>query len=140
MPTMTATQRRQQEREEFRALMARCSSREVLDTLTDKWVTLVLGALADGPQRHSGLSRKIPAASQKMLTQTLRALERDGVLLRTVTPSVPVTVEYELTPLGESMLRLVRTIARWSETHIEQIRHSRAAHDSSPAGAGASLG
>lgn len=135
MPTMTAAQRRQHRSEEFRALMARCASRDVLDTLTDKWVTLVLHALADGPQRHSALSKKIPAASQKMLTQTLRGLERDGVLFRRVTPTVPVTVEYELTPLGVSLLQLVRTIAQWSESHIEQIRRARAraSHQSIPA-------
>ncbi|WP_390623869.1 winged helix-turn-helix transcriptional regulator [Fodinicola feengrottensis] len=66
-------------------------------TLSDKWVTLVLSALADGPLRYSGISRIVAGASQKMLTQTLRKLERDGLVARSVTPSVPVRVDYELT-------------------------------------------
>src|SRR4051795_10790552 len=110
MPTMTAAQRRERERLGYNAFMAECPSRQVLGALSDKWVTLVLTALADGPQRYSQLSRRIAGVSQKMLTQTLRTLERDGLLTRTITPSVPVRVDYQLTPLGKTILPVVGAI------------------------------
>lgn len=133
MPTMTAAQRRQHRREEFLAAMTTCPSRQVLDAISDKWVTLILHALADGPLRRGDLSRAVAGATQKMLTQTLRELERDGVLTRTTIPSVPVRVEYELTQLGHDLLDLVRTIADWSEVHIAQINDARAAYDAKSA-------
>src|SRR4051794_18693869 len=129
MPTMTAAQRRERERLAYDAYMAECPSRQVLDALSDKWVTLVLTALADGPQRYSELSRRIAGVSQKMLTQTLRTLERDGLLTRTVTPSVPVRVDYQLTRLGETILPVVAAIKQWSEAHIHEIHAARAAYD-----------
>lgn len=129
MPTMTAAQRRQQERAAYNAYMASCPSRQLLDALSDKWVTLVLTALADGPRRYSELARTIAGVSQKMLTQTLRALERDGLLTRTITASVPVRVDYELTPLGHSLLPVARAIKGWAETHIEEVHGARAAYD-----------
>jgi DNA-binding HxlR family transcriptional regulator len=129
MPTMTAAQRRQREREAYNAYIAACPSRQVLDSLSDKWVTLVLNALADGPQRYSGLARRIAGVSQKMLTQTLRMLERDGLVSRTITPSVPVRVDYDLTPLGRSLLPVVHAIKDWSETHIEEIQAARTSYD-----------
>src|SRR5215207_7611891 len=104
MPTMTAAQRREQERLAFDAFLADCPSRLVLDRISDKWVTLVIASLADGPRRFSEVSRQLAGVSQKMLTQTLRTLERDGLVSRTVTPSVPVRVDYELTALGHSLL------------------------------------
>ncbi|HEX4399214.1 MAG TPA: helix-turn-helix domain-containing protein, partial [Trebonia sp.] len=94
MATMTAAQRREQERDAYNAYVAECPSRQVLDALSDKWVTLVLTALADAPRRYSELSRTIAGVSQKMLTQTLRLLERDGLVTRTLTASVPVRVDY----------------------------------------------
>src|SRR4051794_34460413 len=105
MPTMAAAQRRAAEKADYDAFLARCPSRQLLDRISDKWVTLVLAALADGPQRYSQLARTIAGVSQKMLTQTLRTLERDGLLIRTVTATVPVTVTvtYELTDLGRSL-------------------------------------
>jgi DNA-binding HxlR family transcriptional regulator len=129
MATMTASQRRGKARESYNANLAECPGHELLATLSDKWVTLVLSALADGPRRYSELSRTIAGASQKMLTQTLRKLERDGLITRTLTPSVPVRVDYELTPLGESLLPVQRAIKLWAETHIEQVHAARAAHD-----------
>jgi DNA-binding HxlR family transcriptional regulator len=129
MPTMTAAQRRERERAAYNAYVASCPSRQVLDALSDKWVTLVLTALADGPMRYSKLARTVAGVSQKMLTQTLRALERDGLLTRTITPSVPVRVDYELTPLGHSVLPVVRAIKDWAETHIEEIHNARAVYD-----------
>jgi DNA-binding HxlR family transcriptional regulator len=129
MPTMTAAQRREHERAAYNAYVAECPSRQVLDALSDKWVTLVLTALADGPRRYSELARTVAGVSQKMLTQTLRALERDGLLTRTITASVPVRVDYELTPLGNSVLPVVRAIKDWAETHIEEIHNARAVYD-----------
>ena len=128
MPTLTAAQRRERARAAYNAYVASCPSRQVLDVLSDKWVTLVLTALADGPRRYSALARTIAGVSQKMLTQTLRALERDGLLTRTVTPSVPLRVDYELTPLGRSLLPVVQAIKDWAETHIDEVHAARAAH------------
>src|SRR3954469_3131007 len=129
MPTMTAAERREVERFEYNAYIAECPTRQLVDTLGDKWVTLVLCALADGPQRYTQLARRIAGVSQKMLTQTLRTLERDGIVTRTVTPSVPVRVDYELTELGTSILPVVAAIKQWSERHIDEIHAARAAYD-----------
>ncbi|GAB3973736.1 helix-turn-helix domain-containing protein [Actinoallomurus acanthiterrae] len=129
MPTQTAAQRRAEARVAYDAYMAACPARDLLDRISDKWVTLILNALADGPQRYSDLGRTIAGVSQKMLTQTLRALERDGMVTRTVTPSVPVRVDYELTPLGVSLLPLVQAAKAWAETHIEEVHTARAAYD-----------
>jgi DNA-binding HxlR family transcriptional regulator len=128
MGTMTAAQRRERERAAYNAYVAECPSRQVLAALSDKWVTLVLTALAASPQRYSELSRTIAGVSQKMLTQTLRMLERDGLVTRTITPAVPVRVDYQLTPLGDTLLPVVRAIKDWSETHIAEVQAARAAY------------
>jgi DNA-binding HxlR family transcriptional regulator len=129
MPTLTAGQRREAARTEYDAFLAACPSRQVLDRISDKWVTLILVALADGPHRYSDLSRIIAGVSQKMLTQTLRVLERDGLVSRTMTPAVPVRVDYALTPLGESLMPAVNAIKSWAEEHIAEIEASRAGYD-----------
>ena len=129
MPTMTAAQRRERARQDYNAYVAECPSRQVLDAISDKWVTLVLTALAEGPQRYSDLARRIAGVSQKMLTQTLRRLERDGLLTRTITPAVPVRVDYELTALGETILPVVVAIKQWSEAHIGEIHAARDTYD-----------
>lgn len=134
MPTLTATQRRAAARAEYDAFLATCPSRQVLDRISDKWVTLVLVALADGPLRYSDLSRTIAGVSQKMLTQTLRTLERDGLVSRTVTADVPVRVDYALTLLGESLMPAVNAIKSWAEEHIADIEKSRATYDGRAAG------
>ena len=126
---MTAQQRRERARRAYNAYVAECPSRQVLDAISDKWVTLVLTALADGPQRYSDLSRRIAGVSQKMLTQTLRRLERDGLLTRTITPEVPVRVDYQLTSLGETILPVVAAIKQWSEAHIDEIHAARANYE-----------
>jgi len=89
----------------------------------------VLEALSDGSRRYAEVSRAVPGASQKMLTQTLRQLERDGLLARQVTPSVPVRVDYRLTELGASLLPVVRAIKGWADSHFEQIEAARASYD-----------
>jgi DNA-binding HxlR family transcriptional regulator len=120
-----------------------CPSRQLLDRIADKWVTLVLAALrGDGSHRfgadcageprsmrYSELSRLLAGISQKMLTQTLRSLERDGLVTRTVVPTVPVTVSYELTDLGPSLQQLTRGLKAWAETHMDDVLANRAAYD-----------
>jgi len=129
MPTRTAAQRRAQERARYDAYLAECPARQLLERIGDKWVSLVLNALAGGPLRHGELNRIVAGASQKMLTQTLRALERDGLVTRTVTPSVPVRVDYGLTALGRSLLPVVAAVKDWAETHIEEVHAARRAYD-----------
>jgi DNA-binding HxlR family transcriptional regulator len=129
VPTMTARQRREAARTQYDAYLAECPAREVLQRLSDKWVTLLLNALADGPRRYSDLGRTVAGISPKMLTQTLRTLERDGLVTRRVTLQVPVRVDYELTALGRDLLPLVRAIKDWAEQHIEQIHAARDAFD-----------
>jgi DNA-binding HxlR family transcriptional regulator len=92
-------------------------------------------ALAGGPLRYRDLCRIIAGVSQKMLTQTLRTLERDGLVARTLTPAVPVRVDYELTPLGQSLMPAVNAIKTWAEEHMGEIEASRAAYDSRTAAA-----
>lgn len=129
MPTMTAAARRERERVEYNAMLANCPTRQLLDVLSDKWVCLILAVLVDGPRRHSELGRAIAGVSQKMLTQTLRGLERDGLVERTVTLDVPVRVDYELTPLGQTLAPLMTAIKRWAELHMDEVvaaRHAQA--------------
>jgi DNA-binding HxlR family transcriptional regulator len=139
MVTRTAAQRRREEREDYDAFMADCPSRQLLDRLSDKWVGLILAALADGERRYSELSRKIAGVSQKMLTQTLRNLERDGILIRSITPSVPVRVDYQLTPLGQSLLPVVRAVKDWAEAHMDEVQASRGHFDAVAARPGAAV-
>ncbi len=133
MPTMTAAQKRSQAKVEYDAFLAGCPSRQLLDRISDKWVALILAALEsdDEPRsmRYSELSRRLAGVSQKMLTQTLRSLERDGLLTRTVTPTVPVTVTYELTELGLSLQQVMWGFKRWAEAHMDQVLANREAYD-----------
>jgi len=128
-PTMTAAQSRAQAKQEYDAYLAACPSRRLLDRLSDKWITLVLSALGEQDMRYSELSRRIAGVSQKMLTQTLRQLERDGLVTRTVTPSVPVQVDYAITGLGRSLLTVVHGIKEWAEEHREEVERRGAAFD-----------
>lgn len=130
MPTMTAAQRREEARVEYDAFFAACKSRQLLDRISDKWVALVLSGLADeGAMRYSALARRIAGVSQKMLTQTLRTLERDGLVTRTVTPTVPVTVDYELTDLGRSLAGLLGQVKVWAEAHMDQVAVAQEEYD-----------
>src|SRR5882757_11388839 len=129
MATTTAAQRRQEARQEYDAFMAACPSRQLLDRLSDKWVGLVISALADGERRYSEVSRRIAGVSQKMLTQTLRNLERDGILIRSITPAVPVRVSYQLTPLGKSLLPVVRAVKQWAEQNMPAVQEARERYD-----------
>ncbi|GAA1539867.1 winged helix-turn-helix transcriptional regulator [Nocardioides humi] len=114
----------------FDAFTAACPSRKLLDTLSDKWVSLAIVALGlSGSLRYSELAARIEGVSQKMLTQSLRRMERDGLVTRTVTPSVPVRTDYELTELGRSLMPVMRHIKEWAEEHMAEVEQARAAYD-----------
>jgi DNA-binding HxlR family transcriptional regulator len=102
-----------------------CGIRDVLDRIGDKWSVLAIVELASGPRRFMELQRAIHGISQRMLTLTLRRLERDGLVLRTAYPTVPVTVTYQLTGRGESLTYLVKQLADWSLAHKDAIAESR---------------
>lgn len=129
MTTASAADRRENSRRDYNANLTECPGHEVLAALSDKWVTLIVSALADGPLRHSELARVVAGATQKMLTQTLRKLERDGLVERTVTPGVPPRVDYALTDLGRDLLPLQRAIKAWAEANIDRIHAARAHYD-----------
>lgn len=103
-----------------------CPTREVLDRIGDKWTVLIIGALSEGPRRFNDIARRIDGISQKMLTQTLRSLERDGLVKRTQYLEIPPRVEYELTSLGESLRTPLRALELWAEAHIAEILDARA--------------
>ncbi|WP_331724317.1 helix-turn-helix transcriptional regulator (plasmid) [Streptomyces longwoodensis] len=105
---------------------AKCPTRQVLDHIAGKWTVLVVDALLDGTLRYTDLARRIEGVSQKMLTQTLRGLEADGFVTRTVYPTVPARVTYELTPLGRSLAEPISALREWTETHINEIERARA--------------
>lgn len=108
---------------------ANCPTRLVLDRIADKWTVLVLGLLGDGPVRFNRLRREIEGLSQKVLAQTLRKLERDGLVDRTAYPTVPVTVEYALTPLGRTLAAAVEPLRAWAESHIEEVLSAQQTYD-----------
>ena len=128
--TRTAEQERQNAQDHYNASLDLCPARQLLEAISSKWVTLVMLALEDGQQRHSDLRKRIPGASQKMLTSTLRSLERDGLVLRHVTVSVPVRTDYELTPRGRSLLKIIFDMKEWAEENMDDVAASRLEHDS----------
>lgn len=106
-----------------------CEVRHVLDRIGDKWSMLVIVLLGPGPRRFTALRREIDGISQRMLTLTLRQLERDGIVSRTIFPVVPPRVDYALTPLGHSLLDATRAIVDWTIAHREEIASSRLVYD-----------
>lgn len=129
MATQTASQRRLEAKADYDAYLAACPSRRLLAALSDKWVTLVVCALGERDLRYSELATQIAGVSQKMLTQTLRSLERDGLVTRTVTPSVPVRVDYSLTELGRSLLEPIAHIKAWAEQNMTVVDAARRRYD-----------
>src|SRR5256884_1597852 len=107
-------------------LNPQCPSRIVLERIADKWTALIIQVLANGTQRYASLQRTIGGISQKMLTQTLRSLERDGLVLRKVHPVVPPKVEYSLTRLGRTLIEPLHGLCRWSEKHLAELQANRA--------------
>ncbi len=106
-----------------------CPTRIVLDLIADKWTALIVGALQNQTKRFGELRREIGGISQKMLTQTLRALERDGLVTRMVYASVPPKVEYSLTELGRTLVHTLEAIREWSEKNIEDVLKARDSYD-----------
>ncbi len=106
-----------------------CPTRMVLDRIADKWTVLVVGALEDKTKRFGELRREIGGVSQKMLTQTLRGLEMDGLVARRVYASVPPKVEYSLTELGRTLIHVLEAIREWSENNIKEVLKSRDDYD-----------
>jgi DNA-binding HxlR family transcriptional regulator len=107
-----------------------CPVRHVLDGIGDKWTILVLTALKSGTQRFTQLRKSIPDISQRMLTVTVRKLERDGFVTRTVTPSIPPRVDYALTDMGTSLVEQLSPLAAWALDHRDPIAKARAIYDS----------
>ena len=101
----------------------------LLSRIGDKWTVLVVQTLGEGPKRFNQLRREIPSVSQRMLTLTLRNLERDGLVSRTVTPSIPPRVDYELTELGQSLQKPICGLATWALENVEAIHESQARFD-----------
>lgn len=138
---MTAAEKKAESKAKYNAFLAVCPSQKLLDRISDKWVTLILTALGSGPEcsgdpramRYSDLARTLAGVSPKMLTQTLRSLELDGLVSRTATPTVPVTVTYELTELGLSLLQMIRGLKSWAETHMDEVLANRSVQDARPA-------
>ncbi|MFF7545672.1 winged helix-turn-helix transcriptional regulator [Streptomyces canus] len=106
-----------------------CQVRQILDRVADKWSLLVIALLENRRLRFTELRREIDGVSQRMLTVTLRSLERDGLVKRTVHPVVPPRVEYELTPLGGTLHATIRSLVTWTEAHQEEIAVARETYD-----------
>ena len=107
-----------------------CPIRVVLDRIADKWTVMIMSLLAAGaPRRFNELRREIEGISQKMLTQTLRDLERDGLIDRTIFAEIPPRVEYALTPLGQTLCGPIAGLGEWARDHVEEIKRAQAAFD-----------
>ena len=117
-----------------------CPTRRMLDLIADKWTALIIGLLADGPHRFAALHRQIAGISEKMLTQTLRSLERDGLVQRTVFAEVPPRVEYALTPLGQTLCEPLAALRAWVEAHSAAITAAQQAYDRRSPGSVAAQG
>ncbi|RVT92180.1 transcriptional regulator [Rhodovarius crocodyli] len=115
------------------AYSADCPTRQVLDRVADKWAVLLLGLLSREPMRFNRLRRTVEGLSQKVLAQTLRSLERDGLVTRSVFPTVPVTVEYAITPLGMTLAQTVDQLRIWAETHMPEVAACQRRYDAARA-------
>ncbi|HZD88562.1 MAG TPA: helix-turn-helix domain-containing protein [Pseudolabrys sp.] len=111
------------------AYSAHCATRVVLGRIADKWAVLLLGLLSKGPARFNQLRRSVEGVSQKMLSQTLKNLERDGLVHRRAIATVPVTVEYSITPLGRSLAATVDSLRIWAESHIGEVQKAQNRYD-----------
>jgi DNA-binding HxlR family transcriptional regulator len=120
----------------YEAYMHDCPAVALLSTISNRWVSLTMCTLGSfgEPMRYSHVSREIPGVSQKMLTQTLRMLERDGMVQRTVTPTVPVRVDYELTSLGKGLYGLLAQVRDWAADKAGEVDEARVDYDTQKAG------
>ena len=110
---------------EYDVLNPKCPTQQVLDRVASKWTMLVILALTDGPQRYATLQRRVIGVTKKMLTQTLRALERDGLIERRIYETVPIQTEYELTASGRGLGNAVSVIRTWAYNHMPAIEAAR---------------
>ena len=108
---------------------ANCLSRQVLGLIADQWTPLVIYALEEGTMRFGQMLKRVDGISKKMLTQTLRALERNGLVLRVVYPVVPPVVEYSLTPLGQTLVESVEALRLWAYDHLQEVAHAQKMYD-----------
>lgn len=108
---------------------AACPTRQLLDRIADKWTVLLLTTLEAGPMRFNALKRRIEGVSQKMLSQTLKQMERDGLVSRSVEATVPVTVRYAITPLGKTLVEALQTVVDWAESRMAEVDAARDAYD-----------
>lgn len=115
-------------RPKYDVYAAQCPTRQALDRIADKWTALIIGLLGQRTHRFGELRRGIEGISHKVLTQMVRSLERDGLVLRVVRPTVPPTVEYSLTSLGRTLVDPLAAVRDWAEEHIEQVEEARAAY------------
>ena len=106
-----------------------CRAREVLQRVGDKWSMYVIDMLGHGTKRFSELHRSVDGITARMLTVTLRGLERDGIVTRTIHPVIPPRVEYDLTPMGLTLLDTIGQLVAWADSHLEEIDAARAAYD-----------
>ena len=109
----------------FDAFSAACPAREILASVANKWTVLVLAVLTEGTTRFNALRRRVQGVTQKALTQTLRDLERLGLVSRRVYAEVPPRVEYSLTPLGSSLKKILEPVCRWAEEHLHEVEEFR---------------
>jgi DNA-binding HxlR family transcriptional regulator len=107
-----------------------CPTRRLLDRIGDRWTVLIVGALSSGPLRYGEINERIDGVSQKMLTQTLRGLERDGLVKRTLQPQIPPRVDYELTEAGLTLREPLKALEAWAVTHMSGVIDSREEYDS----------
>ncbi|WP_427181283.1 winged helix-turn-helix transcriptional regulator [Paenibacillus sp. TC-CSREp1] len=110
--------------------LSNCGYSKVLDIISDKWTALVIYAMENGKIRYGEMLRRVEGISKKMLTQTVRKLERDGLVQRHITPTVPITVEYSLTILGETLLQPMKELRLWGREHYTQVVEARVQYDS----------
>lgn len=113
----------------WNAYAADCPTRLVLDRVADKWTVLLLARLGKEPRRFNQLRRDVEGISQKVLSQTLKALERDGLVVRQAFATVPVTVEYSITPLGRTLAATIDAIRLWAEDHVEEVLAAQQRYD-----------
>lgn len=114
---------------EEKTFTADCAWREVIDLIGDKWSVMILHTICNSRLRYSEIHRYMPGISQKVLTATLRQLERNGIVKRTVHPVVPPKVEYELTPLGKNVFEVVESLRTWAIAHLDEIEGARKTYD-----------
>ncbi|WP_144759565.1 helix-turn-helix domain-containing protein [Curtobacterium sp. 9128] len=114
---------------EYSPYAADCPSRQLLDRIGDRWSVLTIGTLADGPQRYTVIAARVQGVSQKMLTQTLRALERDGLVTRTVFPEIPPHVEYALTDAGRALRTVLQPLEDWATSNMADVELARERYD-----------